>query len=83
MYYNARFGAHCIKVIAIVNCLGFCMFSMTGGTGNEDEWKLFKETPIFENPEKYFELNDRGVLLWDRALSDYEFEGRLLTPYKR
>ena len=59
------------------------MYCKGGVRGTANEWTVFQSTPIYRHPERYFQMNDRGVLMWDRALSPYSFGERLLTPYKR
>ena len=74
---------HCILNLVIVNCIGMCMYALSGARGAMDEWELFQETDLYKNSHKYFRYNDRQVMLWDKSFSAHDWDGRVVSPYKK
>ena len=74
---------HCVKNMFFINGSGLCMHAYVGAPGSYSDWRIFKLTDIYQNDHKYFQLGDQNVMLYDRALSPYNWHNRIITPYKR
>ena len=81
LYYDKRKEMHCLKNLVGITGDGQCKYAYSGSYGSKNEWKIFKNTRLYKYPERYFEFNDKHVLLFDKGFSAYSWNDRIVSPY--